>query len=228
MAGTFLSPGLKRAFERVPGLSRRNALLGVLLLVMSGAVLYFTEFDWRVVPGILQEVSQPMALLLMATLPIVGFPISAVYLGAGLIFGPYLGCAVILGVTTLHLLVTHGLATTVLRSTVERWRNKWSARLPRVPPEENVTLVAMIVIMPGLPYIARNCLIAFSTAPLRVVLGVGLPLYVLRSLTSLFIGDFTGDPSRQALLVLVGIYLLKLAITVLLFWRLKKRCHRAA
>src|SRR3954465_3806456 len=92
---------------------RARWLLGALVVVAIGAALYFSDFNWREVPAMLERVNRPMALLLMATLPIVGFSISAVYLAAGAIFGPWVGGAVVLGVTLIHVLVTHLLAHTV-------------------------------------------------------------------------------------------------------------------
>src|SRR6478736_1966432 len=70
-------------------------------------VLHFAEFEWRElwhdVPGWLERVNRPLALALMATLPIVGFPVSAVYLSIGAIFGPVWGGLVVAGITVVHL-----------------------------------------------------------------------------------------------------------------------------
>lgn len=196
-------------------------------MVVGGmAGLYFSEFEWRAVPEALQRVNRPLALLIMATLPVVGFPISAVYLAAGAIFGPWWGGLVVTGVTLVHVLATHGLARTLLRRRIEHWRQKWSSRVPHVPEGEYGTLIAMVVIVPGLPYLARNCLLALSGAPLRLLLGVGVPLYVARSYVTIFLGDLGNDPSPRALMILGTVFAAKLGISALLFRRLKQRTQR--
>jgi uncharacterized membrane protein YdjX (TVP38/TMEM64 family) len=202
-------------------LNWRNFLLAALALACVAAVFVFTELDWRDIPGLLEKVSRPLALLIMATLPLVGFPISAVYLAAGALFGPWLGLLVVTGVTFVHLVVTQLLATTLMRETIERWRKKWSRKIPDVPPTEHATLVAMIVLVPGVPYFARNCLLGLSKVRWPLLLLVGLPLYVIRSCATIFLGDLGNDPSAPALAVLGAIYVAKLTATFFLFQRLR-------
>jgi uncharacterized membrane protein YdjX (TVP38/TMEM64 family) len=206
---------------------RFKFLLGALVVVAALVTLFFSDIEWREVPAALQRVNKPVALLIMATLPIVGFPISAVYLAAGAIFGPLMGGVVVAGVTLVHVFATHLLASTVLRGQIEKLRQKWHHRVPDVPEGELGTLVAMIVIVPGLPYLARNCLLAFSKVPLRYLIGVAVPLYVARSYVTIFIGDLGNEASLRAMLILGGIFALKLGISALLFHRLKQRTRPA-
>jgi uncharacterized membrane protein YdjX (TVP38/TMEM64 family) len=214
--------------EHHPGfrLSWRPFIVGALVIGAIAGVFAFTELDWRQIPGLLERVSRPLALAIMAFAPLVGFPISAVYLGAGALFGPWLGLLVVTGVTAIHLAVTQFLATTVMREPIERLRKKWSKKVPEVPPTEHATLVAMVVLVPGLPYFVRNCVLGLSKMPWHLLFVVGLPLYVIRSCTTIFLGDLGSDPSLKALIVLGTIYAVKLAVTVLLFQRLRRSLHR--
>lgn len=206
--------------------SWRAVAAGAVIIGAVVALFAFTELEWRDVPALLQRVSRPWALAIMATAPLLGFPISAVYLAAGALFGPWLGLAVVAGATAVHLGVTQLLATTLLRDPIERWRKKWSRQIPELPHKEDAALVAMVVLVPGLPYFARNCLLALSKASWRVVVAVGLPLYVVRSATTIFLGDLGNDPSWQALSLLGAIYLVKLAISVMLFQHLRHTVRR--
>jgi uncharacterized membrane protein YdjX (TVP38/TMEM64 family) len=212
---------------RVPGLFSWGKIFGLALVAIAViAALFLTEFDWEKVPHLLERVNRPWALVVMAILPIVGFPISAVYLASGALFGPWIGGVVVTAVTLIHVFVTHVLARTVLRHRIEHWHKKWRRRLPEVPVGESATLVSMIVIVPGLPYLARNCLLVFSGVPLRYLLGVAVPLYVARSYVTIFLGDLGNDPSRRALLILATVFAAKLAVSALLFLRLKHRARR--
>lgn len=199
------------------------------LLVAIGAgllALHFAEFEWREmwqdVPAWLERVNRPVALALMATLPIIGFPISAVYLSIGAIFGPLWGGLVVLGITLVHVAVTQVLAKTLLKQRIAKWRQKWGEKLPVISEGDNISLVAMIVIVPGLPYFARNCLLAVSGVPLRYLLLVGVPLYVARSYTTLFLGNLGNDHSAKMFWVIGAIFVTKLAVSALLFMRLRR------
>jgi uncharacterized membrane protein YdjX (TVP38/TMEM64 family) len=207
-------------------LSWRPLVIGALVIAAVASLFIFTELEWRQVPALLERVSRPWALVIMAFAPLVGFPISAVYLAAGALFGPWLGLLAVTGVTAVHLAVTQLLASTLMRETIERWRKKWSKKIPEVPPTEHATLVAMIVLVPGLPYFARICLLGLSKVPWHLLFVVGLPLYVIRSCATIFLGDLGSDPSMTSMAVLGSIYLLKLAATFFLFQRLRHSLHR--
>lgn len=212
-------PPVRRRRKRDRIFTWRN---GVILAIIAGVMLtlHFMEFEWRDVPGMLEQVNRPLALLIMAALPIIGFPISAVYLAAGALFGPGWGGLVVAGISVCHISATHVLARTLLRGTFERWRTAWSKRLPAITEGDNVSMVAMIVLVPGLPYIARNILLSVSNVPLRYLLGVGVPLYVMRSYTTLYLGNAGADPSLNTLIILGVIFVVKLGISALLLKRL--------
>lgn len=207
---------------------RLKILLAAMVILGVGVALYHSGFEWQDLPALLERVNRPLALVLMATLPIVGFPISAVYLTAGALFGPWIGVLVVTGATVVHLLATHGLARTLLRQRIERLQEKWRHRLPRMSEgNEYAALIAMVVIVPGPPYFVRNSVLALSGAPLRYLLGVGVPLYVARSCVTIFLGDLGNDPSPRALVILGAVFATKLAISGLLFQRLRHRGQRA-
>lgn len=218
-AGHAAAARLRRAWPKI-----------ALLLVLAGlAGWLFHHFDvrWREIPGWLERVNRPVALLAMAFLPVVGFPISAVYLAAGAIFGPWIGGVVVAIVTLVHVASTYLLTSTLLRGPVERLRNRWRGHVPHVPDDERATLVAMVVIVPGPPYLARNCILALSGASLPLLSGLAVPLYVARSYVTILLGDAGMDPSRRELLILGGIFAVKLAISALLFERLRRRIPHA-
>ncbi|MEJ1974349.1 MAG: hypothetical protein WDM96_18385 [Lacunisphaera sp.] len=223
------SPVVRR--DRRPLWRRRRVQWGsaALLLAVTGVLLalHLAEFGWRDVlhdvPGWLQQVNEPLALVLMATLPIMGFPVSAVYLAIGAIFGPMWGGLVVMGITLVHLAVTHVLARTLFRSRIERWRQVWNRKLPVISEGDNISLVAMIIIVPGLPYVARNCLLAVSGVPLRYLLCVGVPLYVARSYTTLFLGNLGNNHSPKMFWIIGAIFVAKLAASGVLFWRLRRK-----
>lgn len=223
------SPVARRQTRRA---SRRKLTLRVVVLAVAIAALFialhYAEFEWSDVPGWLENVNRPLALAMMALLPIFGFPISAVYLAVGAIFGPAWGGLVVAGITLVHVGATQVLARTVLKERIRRWREGWSRRLPVISEGDNISMVAMIVIVPGLPYLARNCLLAVSDVPLRYLFGVGVPLYIARSYTTLFLGNVGNNPSAKSLWIIGSVFAVKLAISALLFKRLRWKARRKA
>jgi hypothetical protein len=53
-------------------------------------------------------------------------------------------------------------------------------------------------------------------------------VYVLRSVVAIMIGDLASDPDTSQLLLLVGVYLLKLGICAYVVWRLRRVHKRRA
>jgi uncharacterized membrane protein YdjX (TVP38/TMEM64 family) len=179
--------------------------------------------DWEALQDRIERLDSVATIAVMALLPLVGFSISVVYLVAGAKFGVSGGLLVIAGVTAFHLLACHGIARTFLRRPMERllkWRNH---RLPEIPKGAEASLAVMAALVPGLPYFARNYLLALAGIPLRTYFWICLPLYVARSCLVLFLGDFGTNPSRKSLIILGSVYAVKLAVCAYLFARVRRR-----
>ncbi|HYP15671.1 MAG TPA: hypothetical protein VEQ65_00560 [Opitutus sp.] len=204
-------------------------LAGAALVGVSLAVVAWVrgDFEWKEIVRTLTEFNSAAVLALMATLPIAGFSISIVYLVAGAKFGPVLGGAVVAGVTAVHLLASYWISRTMLRGPLERFLQRRGHALPQVPEGENASVAAMAVLMPGLPYFARNYLLALTDVPLRTYFWVCLPLYVARSYVTILLGDLGTEPDRRTLLILAAVYVLKLSICGYLIWRIRRRLKQA-
>ena len=194
-------------------------VVGALLLV----VLYLrSDVDLEQISRRVAEFNTAIVLLLMATLPVAGFTVGLVYLVAGIKFGPVLGGVAVAGVTAFHLLASHWICRTVLREPLQRFLKKRNHSLPHAPEGEHASVAAMAALVPGLPYFARNYLLALTDVPLRVYFWVCLPIYVIRSYIVILLGDIGLDVSRRTLTILVAVYLLKLSICAYLLWRIRR------
>lgn len=210
-------------------LRRKHWLLGVGALVAVAAVValfYFTELDWSDLHDALLRVNLATLWLLMILLPPCGFSVSVVWLVAGARFGPWLGGAVVAATTAAHLLLMHVIGRRWLRRGLKAWLKKRGHELPAVPAGENLAVTVTAVLAPGLPYFARNYLLAISDVPLRIYFWTALPLYVARSYVTLFIGDLASDPSPRQLAVLGAVYAVKLGVCAYLLWHIRRRLKR--
>ena len=195
-------------------------------LIVLGLVWRYTELTWG---GVIEWIDSlnPIAVLpLMALLPIAGFPISVVYLFAGVRFGPIWGGVVVAGVTLIHLLGTYLVAGSFLREPLKRFIERRHAHLPEIPVDEQAAVCVIAALVPGLPYVVRNYLLALSGVKLRYYVGVCLPIYVARSYVTILMGNMGNDPTKTKIIVLLLIDALKVGICALVIWRLRVHHRR--
>lgn len=200
-------------------------MLGVVAVV---ALFTFTELDVADLKDALMRVNLAALWALMLTLPVGGFSVSVVWLVAGARFGPWWGGAVVAVVTAGHLLIMHAIGRRWLRRRLRAWLHRRGHELPRVPAGENVSISVMAALAPGLPYFARNYLLALSDVPLRVYFWVCVPLYVARSYVTLFIGGLASAPSGKQIVILGIVYAVKLGVCAYLLWHIRRRIKRNA
>ncbi len=200
-------------------------------------MLWLTDFDWSSVRRGLENLNayvehlNPVAVLpLMAILPVFGFPIGLVYLVAGARYGLLGGGVVVAIMTTFHLLGSYYVGRSFLRGPIERFLARKNRHLPQVPEDEQVLVCVIAALVPGLPYAMRNYLLVLAGVRLKTLFWVCLPIYIARSYASILLGDFGGDPSRRALIILLLVDGLKLGVCAFVIWKLRqhhKKFHPA-
>ena len=210
-------------------LRKRDLILwGVGLALIAGVVVELVvsgTIDFKAISAAISRLNPVMVIVLMALLPLAGFSISIVYLVVGARFGPYWGLPVVIGITAFHLLATYWLTRSFLRGPLERFLKRRGYHLPHVLPEEQGSICLLGVLIPGLPYFARNYLLALTEIKLPIYFWTCLIVYVLRSYVAVLIGDLTSEPSRTQFLVLGGVYAVKLSICAYIVWRLRRHRH---
>ncbi|HWA10850.1 MAG TPA: VTT domain-containing protein [Opitutaceae bacterium] len=194
-----------------------------LLAIAGGVALVFSHIDFAAINRTIDGFNSGVVILLMAVLPLFGFPISVVYLMAGARFGPLEGFAVVVLVTALHLLATYWITRSFLRAPLERLLERRGHRLPHIQAGEHAGVCVLAALVPGPPYFARNYLLALTDVPLRTYFWVCLTVYAIRSYMTILLGDFATDPDRSQIAFLVGVYVVKLAVCAWVVWRLRRR-----
>jgi uncharacterized membrane protein YdjX (TVP38/TMEM64 family) len=199
-------------------------LVGVVLLglVALGLIWRYTDLTLGDLTTWIDAQSALAVIPIMALLPIAGFPISVVYLVAGARFGPGWGGVVVAGVTAVHLIGSYVIARSFLRAPLQRFIEKRHAHLPQIPDDEQAAVCLIAALIPGLPYVVRNYILALAGVKFRYYFWVCLPVYVARSYVTILLGDMTSDPTRSKIIILVVVDILKVAICALVIWRLRK------
>ena len=217
-------PGRRRRRRDLVRWLLATAVVAALVAGLVWALL--PRWDWRAVPELIAGLDTPASVLAMAVLPLTGFAIGAVYLVAGMKFGPVLGGLVVAAVTAFHLVASHLIARRVLRGPIERWLSRRRHHLPHIPKDDDVAVSALVAIVPGLPYSVRNYFLALADVPLRIYLPICLGIYVARAYVTIFLGDLTLNPDGQRLWLLGAIYAVKLGVSAELIRRLRRRHRR--
>ena len=210
----------KPLFKRAHGWWALGVAVGIALLIWA---VSRTGFGWTELQHRIASLNGPLVFALMATLPVVGGSVGLMYLVAGAKFGPVLGGVAVAGATVIHLVLTHWISRSFLRGPLLRLLARKKYKLPDIPAEETAAISVMAALVPGVPYFARNYLLALSGVPFRTYFWICLPIYVARSYVTIFLGDLTGDPSRKGLITLVIVYAVKIGVCAFLIARLRRR-----
>jgi uncharacterized membrane protein YdjX (TVP38/TMEM64 family) len=201
------------------------AAAAIVVIGLVALLFKYTDVSLASVTDWIGELNPLAVLPLMAVLPIFGFPIAIVYLVAGARFGPVWGGVVVAGVTAVHLAGTWLIARSFLREPLRRFIEKRHTHLPHIPEDEQAAICVIAALVPGLPYVVRNYLLALADIKFRYYFWVCLPIYVARSYVSILLGDMSTDPNRTKIIVLIVVDILKIAICAFVIWRLRQH-HR--
>jgi uncharacterized membrane protein YdjX (TVP38/TMEM64 family) len=123
--------------------------------------------------------------------------------------------------TAAHLLLAYGVTKSFLRRPLERFLERRHLHFPEIPADEHAPVALIAALVPGLPYVVRNYLLALAGVRLRVYFWVCLPIYVARSYVTILLGDMGADPDGRKLIILGCFEALKVGICALVIWRLR-------
>jgi uncharacterized membrane protein YdjX (TVP38/TMEM64 family) len=204
-----------------PGRSSGRTILAAILLCGVGALLA-TVVDFHQARHWIEGVNTGWFFVLLAVLPILGFPISLLQIVAGVKFGFGTGMSVTAGAMTVHLLGAHLVGTGVLKGPVSRLLSRTRFRLPQVHGNEQSSLGFLVPLLPG-SYTVKNYLMVLGGVSLRTLLCVCLPVYAVRATSGIFLGDITGHLTPWLITLLVAG---KIVAVVLTIWVIKRFRHR--
>lgn len=166
--------------------SHRRLIFGTLIL---GAVLALTLALYQLLSMeiVHQWISEAFEFLrghllalffAIVVLPGIGFPMTPLYLIAGPTFmssfSLVASCAIILCASTLNMVWTYFVASSILHRFVERILDRLDYKLPRVRDHDQIHLIMIMRVTPGIPLVVQNYLLGLG----RVRFGAYLPISV--------------------------------------------------
>lgn len=185
------------------------------VVAVAGLALLYHQVDIEQVRTKAGELPGWLCVLLLFGLPLVGFPATALHVGAGVRFGVPLGLALVWLSILFHLLASYGL--------VHWHRNFFACRFKsireKIPQGAHAPVTLFAILIPGAPYFAQNYVLPIIGVPLRIYLGIALPIHAVRSTVSVIFGGQSHDLTAGR-----GLVLLAYAALILLasWWALRR------
>jgi uncharacterized membrane protein YdjX (TVP38/TMEM64 family) len=208
--------------------SSRWVLVGLVALFVGVAVVWI--WSGATLAGLtawIAGLNGVLVFLFMAILPIGGFSVGVVYVVAGIKFGAVGGGFAVAAATAIHLVGTHWICRSMLRGPLLNGLLRRGHSLPVIPAGEDVSVAAMVALLPGPPYFIRNYMLGLSGIPLRTYFWVCLPIYLIRSYVAIVVGKVGVGLNAKSIGVLAAIYSVKLGVCAYLLWRIRRRIQRA-
>lgn len=184
--------------------SWRTWLIGVPLI--AGFCWLSHAIDLDTVHAYAEKLNGFVAFALLTILPLLGFPVTILHVSAGIKFGRGLGIALVALSILLQVLASYALV---------HWRRKFFEKKfkdvrEKIPAGAHAPITLFTLLLPGVPYFAKNYVIPVIGVPLRTFILWALPIHIARSAVSVILGDESNDltPARITALVLYFVAML--------------------
>lgn len=149
-------------------------LFGGLLAVGVGLLIWM-GLDWRLWVDRLADLHPLVYVAALSLLPAIGFPISAFYFYAGVVYGWKLGIPLCLLGLAINMTVSYWLTRTLLRDPLRELVRRRGHELPTFRTTRNQFRATFLLrTVPGPPYSVQNYLLALAGVPFAIYLPVSL------------------------------------------------------
>jgi len=110
----------------------------------------------------------------LVLLPLVGIPVSPVWIAVGLRMGTFWGTLIALAALLVNFTLAYGLAIRFIRGRLRTWLESRGKALPAMTPGDETRWIVLVRIAPGFPLFLQNYLLGMA--------GVGFIRYLILSL----------------------------------------------
>ena len=212
----------------VAGSAKRNNVLfwGATLAGIALMLVLFSLFDLKWLHTQAQRLGSPLVFVLMVILPLIGVPVSAVYVIAGAKFGVAWGFTLTLAAIAMHLIASWWIAHSWLKRPLEVLFRKLGRQIPKVPSGEYVPVCLLVALLPGASYALKNYLLVLAGVPFRSFFWTLLPSHFVHAALAILFGDFTGDMTAPKIIFLSIYALVVIGLGHYVVQRLKR--HKRA
>ena len=199
--------------------------LGSALAGTALAIAWRTHgFDWAAAAGTLVNENTPVApfIIMMAVLPVLGFPLSVFLVIAGAKFGLYGGLALSAALYPVHLTASYILTRSVIKKRLLARLKQKGYESPTLAAKKAVWFGMAFMAAPGIPYAPKNYLLAMTNLSYPAYILISWPIHILTGLAFVLLGRSAASLDWRLALAGLAMLLLGYALTIRLKKRLKK------
>ena len=155
--------------EKKSGLNIRQLTITGTILIVALAVGIYVVYKYdpaETLKTYLESGVHPAVFLsLMLVLPLLGVPISIFLVLIGMKFGIVAGLFLSAVIMFCHMAITYYLVHTFMRQWIVKMLAPYKVSIPRLREDKNRWHAFFFMLIPGLPYIAKNNLLALAEVP---------------------------------------------------------------
>lgn len=186
------------------------------IMVLLGAVVFIIIVDeYNPATFISQflssETNSLVFAVLMAFLPLAGFPLVPFLLLVGMIYGTVGGILVTASLMLFHMTASYYLTHSLFRPVVKRILLRFGLPVPQLPRDGGKRFAFIFMIVPGLPYSIKNYFLALTGMPVSTYLGISWIAQFSLAIPFVILGDGVMRMEPIVLAVAAGCLLLALA-----------------
>jgi len=146
-----------------------------------------------------------MFLAAISLLPLVGVPLSALWVLAGVTYGKVEGFVVILAGLAVNFAVAYLISNRWLRGPISRLFARRGIRIPEALPSEHVKLTLAIRLFPGLPNFMQSYLLGLANVPFLIYYFVSFPPQIAYAVGFVWFGEALAERQGGGIIAAVSI-----------------------
>lgn len=191
--------------------------ISIAVAICVGLTIAYQQIDVEALHAKAAGLNGAVAFLLLTVLPLVGFPVTILHLAAGIRFGTTLGVILVPVSILLHLLASYAI--------VHFWHKALAKRFEKVrkkiPHGAHGPVCLFTLLLPGVPYFAKNYVLPLIGVPLRTYLLWCFPIHTARCIAAVILGAKSDDLTPGRLIVLGAYFVTLLGVSWWTFRRLR-------
>jgi uncharacterized membrane protein YdjX (TVP38/TMEM64 family) len=152
----------------------------------------------------------------LVLLPLVGIPVSPVWIAVGIRMGTGTGTLIALAALLLNFTLAYGIATRFIRGRFRAWLEKRGKALPAMTAGDETRWIVLVRIAPGFPLFLQNYLLGMAGVGFLRYLIFSLPIQGLYAFLFISLGtSLSGSGLWRAVLAASGLVAAGLLVSIL-------------
>lgn len=158
----------------------------------------------------------------MILLPLVGCPITPLWVGAGLRFGPYWGSAAAIVCIAGNVSAAYWLAARLLSEPIRRWLERGGRKIPELSKKDELKFILIFRITPGIPLVVQNYVLGCARVNFLRYLFITLPIHSAYAIGFVVFGSALTQSSAWKIALAAGLVVAVILAVSLLRNRFKQ------